>query len=136
VIERHRGQLESRSINVRQQHAAPAVRCEIDPDHLAQAFANVLENAIEAAPEASDIALTSDLLPSGAWRCRLTNGGASIPPEAVARAFEIFFSTKPGATGIGLALAQRIVEAHHGTITLESSATTGTTATIILPPAG
>jgi signal transduction histidine kinase len=52
------------------------------------------------------------------------------------RAFEIFFSTKPDGTGIGLALCHRIIEEHRGTIELESSAEAGTTVTIVLPPAG
>jgi signal transduction histidine kinase len=74
-------------------------------------------------------------MPSGAWRCRLHNAGPAIPPEVVHRVFEIFFSTKSGGTGIGLALCQRIIEEHRGTITLESRAETGTAITISLPPA-
>ncbi len=50
-----------------------------------------------------------------------------------ARASELFYSTKPGGTGIGLALCQRIVEEHRGTIGLESSPESGTTVTIVLP---
>jgi signal transduction histidine kinase len=75
-------------------------------------------------------------MPSGAWRCRLHNAGPAIPHEVVHRVFEIFFSTKSGGTGIGLALCQRIIEEHRGTITLESRAETGTAITITLPPAG
>jgi signal transduction histidine kinase len=72
-------------------------------------------------------------LSTGAWRCRLTNGGPPIPPEMLPRVFELFLSTKPGSTGVGLALAQRIVEEHHGTISIESAAETGTTVTVTLP---
>jgi signal transduction histidine kinase len=47
----------------------------------------------------------------------------------------MFFSTKPGSTGIGLALCQRIIEEHRGTISIESTPELGTAATIVLPPA-
>ena len=67
------------------------------------------------------------------WRCRLHNGGAAIPPDVLPRVFEVFFSTKPGGTGIGLALSQRIVEEHGGTISLDSAPDRGTTASIMLP---
>lgn len=136
VLEKQRGRLESRSLQLRRVPAQVPARCDIDPEHLAQVFVNVLINAIDAAPEATDITLASDVLPSGAWRCRLHNGGSPIPAEVLSRAFEIFFSTKPGASGIGLAICQRIIEEHRGTIVLESTAPAGTTMTIVLPPAG
>ncbi len=135
VLEGQRGRLESRSLQLRRTRADPPARCPIDHEQLAQVFVNVLLNAVDAAPEATDLTLTTATLASGAWRCRLQNGGAPVPPDALRRAFEIFFSTKPGGTGIGLALCQRIIEEHRGTITLDSSAEAGTTVTIVLPPA-
>ena len=134
VLEGQRGQLESRSLQLVRIRAEPPARCAIDAGQMAQVLVNILLNAIEAAPEASDLTLTTATLPGGAWRCRLTNAGPPIPADALARAFEIFFSTKPGGTGIGLALCQRIVDEHHGTIALESG-DSGTTLTIVLPPA-
>ena len=105
-------------------------------DRVSAAIANaLLGNAIDAAVEGSDLTLQTSTLLTGAWRCRLHNGGPAIPPDALARVFEIFFSTKPGGTGIGLALCKRIIEEHGGSITLESSPDSGTTAQIILPPA-
>ena len=135
VLEGQRGLLESRALQLDRTRADPPARCPIDQEQLAQVFVNVLLNAIEAAPEASDLTLSTTTLPSGAWRCRLHNGGALVPPDVLRRAFEIFFSTKPGGTGIGLALCQRIIEEHSGTISLDSSAEAGTTLTIVLPPA-
>ena len=135
VLEGQRGRLESRSLQLQRTRAQPAARCTIDPDQVARVLINVLLNAVDAAPEASDLTLVTTTLPSGAWRCRLHNGGPPIPADALRRAFELFFSTKPDGTGIGLALCQRIVEEHHGTIELESGAESGTTVTIVLPPA-
>ena len=134
VLESQRGRLESRSVQLQRIRAEPSARCSVDVEQIAQVFVNVLFNAIDAAPEASDLTLASATLPTGAWRCRLNNGGDPIPPEVLRRAFELFFSTKPGGTGIGLALCQRIIEEHHGSITLESGPEAGTTVTIALPP--
>ncbi|MBC7842262.1 MAG: PAS domain-containing protein [Gemmatimonadaceae bacterium] len=135
VLEGERGRLESRSLQLHRTRSESPARCAIDAEQLTQVFVNVLLNAVDAAPEASDLTLVTTVLPTGAWRCRLHNGGPPMPSDALRRAFEIFFSTKAGGTGIGLALCQRIIDEHHGTIALESGAESGTTVTIVLPPA-
>ena len=135
VIESERGRLESKSIVVRRTRPESPANVAIDSEQLAHAFRCVLANAVEAAPDASDVTLQSFALPNGGWRCRLTNLGAPIPADVLPRAFEPFLSTKPGATGVGLALTRRIVEEHQGAVTLESRAETGTIVSISLPVA-
>jgi signal transduction histidine kinase len=133
VLEAQRGLLESRALVIHRTRAEHRVRCAIDAEQLGQLFVNLLVNAADAAPEASDLTLASFALPGGGWKCRLHNGGPAIPPEALARAFEIFFSSKPGGTRIGLALCQRIVDEHGGTIAIESASEKGTAVTVMLP---
>jgi signal transduction histidine kinase len=135
VLADQRGLLESRALLLQRTRAEPAARCAIDSPQLAQVLLNVLMNATDAAPEGSDLSLVTSRLSNGTWRCRLQNGGAAIPPDVLPHVFELFFSTKPGSTGIGLALCQRIVAEHGGTISIESTPEFGTTATIELPPA-
>ena len=133
VLQSERGRLESRAIAVRRTRPESGTSMTIDVPQLAHAFRNILSNAVDAAPEATDITLDSTVLPNGTWRCRLTNGGPPIPAEMLPRVFELFLSTKPGSTGVGLALAQRIVEEHDGSIAIHSSAEAGTTVSVSLP---
>jgi signal transduction histidine kinase len=133
VLDAKRGLLESKALAVRHHPAQPRATCPIDSEQIAQVFNNVLANAVDAAPEGSDLALTSTVLPTGAWRCRLHNDGPPIPPDLLPRVFELFSSTKPGGAGVGLALCRRILDDHGGTITIESTADNGTTVTITLP---
>ena len=135
VLEENRGRLESRSLHLDRTRAPAPATSPIDAEQLAKAFQSVLANAIDASPAASDLSLESELLPDGAWRCRLRNAGAAIPSEVLPHVFELFFSTRPGGAGIGLALCQRIIEEHRGTIGIESTAGSGTTVTVLLPGA-
>jgi two-component system sensor histidine kinase PilS (NtrC family) len=64
---------------------------------------------------------------------RVSDNGTGMSPADVKRAFEPFFSTKRGGTGLGLATVYRIVLAHGGRVTLDSSHADGTTVTLTLP---
>jgi signal transduction histidine kinase len=59
--------------------------------------------------------------------------GAGIAPENLAQVFDTFFTTKKNGTGLGLAISRRLVEAHHGTIEVQSKAGRGATFIITLP---
>ena len=133
VLLAKRGLLESKALVVRHHPGEPRSTCDVDAEQIAQVFVNVLANAVDAAPEGSDLTVISSALPGGGWRCQLHNDGPPILPEHLPRIFELFYSTKPGASGVGLALCQRIVADHGGSIALDSVADNGTTVTIILP---
>jgi len=134
VIESNRARMDDAGITFVRRRGNPAVRVPFDAAQLGQVYLNLLVNAIDAAPRGSAITLQSAGLPNGAWRARLHNTGTAIPPEALPRVFEIFYSLKSGGTGIGLALCQRIVEEHAGTISIESQPESGTAITVMLPP--
>jgi signal transduction histidine kinase len=138
VLEGNRALLEMRSLALSRTRARPPggrghAHWLVDREQLAQAFRNVLTNAVDAAPADSDLTLASTVLPDGAWRCTLRNAGPAVPPDALPRVFDLFFSTKQGGTGVGLTISRRIVEDHGGTLALDSGPG-GTTVTITLPP--
>lgn len=133
VLLAKRGLLESKALVMRYRPARPRVASRIDEEQIIQVFVNVLSNAVDAAPEGSDLTLTSVPLTDGRWQCRLHNDGPPVPPDVLPRLFELFFSTKPGGTGLGLPLCERILDDHGGAIAIESMADSGTTVTITLP---
>ncbi|HEX8942301.1 MAG TPA: ATP-binding protein [Gemmatimonadaceae bacterium] len=135
VIENLRGALESRALLVRHTPAHPRALCALDVEQLAQACSHALDNAIEAAPEGSDLTITSTTSTDGGWRSQLHNDGAAIPPDSLPHVFELLFTTKPGHAGIGLAVAHRIVSEHGGTIALDHGDGGGATLTLTLPAA-
>lgn len=136
VLISERGRLESHGLSVSRERAATPARCAFDPELLSQAFINLLANAADAAPEGSRIAIESTTLPGGAWRTRIHNCGARLAPDTIARAFDIFFSTRAGGAGLGLTLCERIIQSHDGTIALEGGPGGGATVTVVLPGAG
>lgn len=132
VIDRHRGDLESRAILAHHAAAETRASCGIDMEHLSRAFSAALTNAIEAASEGSDIDIRSVLTDDGVWVSVVRNDGTPPDDETVARAFEPLMTTKPGHAGIGLAVAHRVVADHGGNVALRADGA-GATLTFTLP---
>lgn len=109
-----------------------------DPIRLGQALDNLVSNAVKFTQEGGHVLVGAEVSDG---RCTLTvsDDGIGIPKAEQARLFERFFRSSnasdnviPG-TGLGLTIARAIVEAHGGTIDLESSPNSGTTARISIP---
>ena len=88
-------------------------------------------NAEQAMPQGGELTVQA-CGEDGGVRLDLIDTGKGMPPEA-AKVFRPFFTTKPGGTGLGLPTTKRIVEAHGGTIDVQSEAGRGTKFTIRLP---
>jgi two-component system, NtrC family, sensor kinase len=101
-------------------------RALADEAQLRQVFLNLLRNSREAMPEGGTLKVASRAV-DGTVEVTIADSGAGIPPDVQARLFEPFFSTKSGGTGLGLALARQILEAHGGSIACASTASEGTT---------
>ncbi len=108
----------------------------IDPDGLHQVFMNLLGNAMDAVEnEKGLIRLVSRFdAENNQSIIQVIDNGSGIAPNIVPHLFELFHSTKGNrGTGLGLAVARKIVEEHEGTITVQSKPTEGSTFTIRLP---
>jgi signal transduction histidine kinase len=103
-----------------------------DGEKIKQALLNVIKNALEAMPDGGRIEVQTDLH-DGMAVIRIADSGPGIPATDLPLIFEPFFTRKGAGTGLGLSITQRIVEEHHGRITVESMAGRGTSFTILLP---
>jgi signal transduction histidine kinase len=110
-----RPQLEPRGIRVETHFDAGADRVRGNPEMLQGALVNLLLNAVEAMPGGGVIYVSTESH-AGHVRARVEDDGPGIQAGEHERIFTPFFTTKSGGTGLGLALAQRTVEEHGGTI--------------------
>lgn len=103
-----------------------------DGDKLRQAFLNIVINALQATPAGGSVTIGISHDDTG-HAIRFSDTGPGIAADALERIFEPFFTTKPDGTGLGLAVTRKIVEAHGGTLTVDSEVGNGTTVVVRLP---
>lgn len=118
----------------------------VDPEQMKQVLLNLVQNAIEAVTEAhSKGQQDKPSVSLKGWRARTGDGTERVFLEVtdngiglaavdnIERIFEPFYTTKPGGTGMGLAIAAKICEAHGGSIEVRSTPAAETVFTVILP---
>ncbi len=110
----------------------PGVLALFDLELIKQVLMNIILNAIQAAPSGSEVAVTCSER-GGAAVIEVHDDGPGISREDAGRIFDPFFSTKDRGTGLGLAISARIMEAHRGTIRVESGPGRGTSFLLSLP---
>lgn len=104
-----------------------------DPFRLGEVFTNLIRNALDATPENGTVDVWGETDATGRVRVFVRNPGTGISPELRERIFHPFFTTKSRGTGLGLPIARQIVEAHRGSLRLETGSSSATTFVVELP---
>src|SRR3954447_18213853 len=119
-------------------------KAEVDAAQIEQVVNALMLNAREAMPHGGTVRVrarivvfeeyTNAPLPSGRYiKVSITDRGPGIPEELTTKIFDPYFTTKPTASGLGLAISYSIVKKHGGLLLLENSSSEGSTFTFYLP---
>ncbi len=106
----------------------------VDPDQCASVLGNLLVNALDATPPGGRVGVGASGT-GGGVRVTVTDTGPGIDPSVADRMFRPFATTKPTGTGLGLAVARRIVQEHGGSLTAANRPGGGACFTVTLPAA-
>jgi signal transduction histidine kinase len=129
------GEIQKRGAQVEIEDRSAGARIRIDPPQMNQLLLNLAQNALNAVEEAG----RRPVLKLAAYRqgpvvcLELADNGVGMTEEEQAKIFELFYSTRKGGTGLGLAVVDRIARAHGGRLNIRSVKGMGTTVVLELP---
>jgi signal transduction histidine kinase len=111
---------------------------EMDPERIEQVFVNLVSNALKYTDAEGVVSLSGGTVENGRVVVRVSDTGIGIAPEYQAMIFDEFARVRPNSagrpgSGLGLAIARRILEAHGGDISVNSTPGQGSTFTVRLP---
>jgi signal transduction histidine kinase len=136
VLQRCQPQIQENKIITSFQYEDQLPLLQVDGQRLEQVFTNLIINATQAMRAGGQLKVNVTRLPDqeeDKIQITVTDTGSGIPAEVQQRIFEPFFTTKARGTGLGLSIARRIIEEHHGAITVETKENQGTSFIIQLP---
>jgi signal transduction histidine kinase len=123
---------DNRSITIRtaiDDHLPPIA---MDRDRLAQAFENLLSNAIQYTPEGRTVVVSARAIGDNI-ECTVADDGPGFHENETRLVFEPFYTRRPGGTGLGLSIVERVVTEHEGTVTAANRPNGGAIVTVRLP---
>jgi PAS domain S-box-containing protein len=118
------------------EHGLRTASCEADRFRLTQVFRNILDNALAACHDPVQIDVDwseAEFGGESAVRVIVADNGPGLTPEQRSKLFEPFFTTKTQGTGLGMAIAKRIVDAHGGGISVDGHDGPGGRIIVTLP---
>lgn len=117
------------------QNAAPTMQVVGNKDALVSALGNLVTNSLQIIPQGAELDFNVQTTESGDIELRLRDNGPGIPDAVRERIFDPFFTTRSGGTGLGLAVVQATLRAHHGDVQVETPESGGTEFVMHLPNA-
>jgi len=117
---------ERHKVTIERQPSQEPLPVRIDSDLVKQAILNIVLNGVQAMPEGGTLRITSKREGEGAL-VSIRDQGGGIPENIRDKVFNLYFTTKSGGSGIGLAMAYRVVQLHHGSVEFTSIMEHGTT---------
>lgn len=127
-----RQQVLSKPIKIELQQSPELAEVEHDSDQIHQVLLNLLLNAVQAMDGAGTVRVVIGSHDDWA-SVSVTDSGRGIPEQNLSQIFRPFYTTKGNGTGLGLSLARRIVEEHHGRIEVSSVVGKGSKFEVLLP---
>lgn len=138
IVRKFQGIAKDNEINLNATISEEITNFPFDPDRIEQVLTNLIDNAIRHTPKGGYVTLT--IFPNeNGIRIKVKDSGSGIPAEDLPFVFERFYKADKArtrgraGTGLGLAIAKNIIDAHHGTISVQSKLGNGTTFSFILP---
>jgi two-component system sensor histidine kinase HydH len=116
-----RPQFEAHGVVLREQPAPFLPMVDLDEGLIRQALMNILMNAVQILKNGGTVTVETGIAADGGVFVAITDDGPGIPASDRERIFEVFYSSRPGGTGLGLPIAARILQVHGGRIAVEGS---------------
>ena len=132
VLDFFQPQADSSGIELIRYLESDLAHVRVDPESLQAALLNLILNAQQALPDGGHLMVRSRTTP-GRVAIDLIDNGVGMDTATLNRAFDPFYSTKSGGSGLGLPTTRKIIEAHGGTLSVQSEPGRGTQFTIELP---
>jgi signal transduction histidine kinase len=125
-------ELSTRNVTLVSRMPQEPLLANVDADLLKQAVLNVIQNGAQAMPEGGKLEITLEEDSLNAV-LRVADEGIGIPEEIREKIFDLYFTTRAGGSGIGLAMTYRILQLHHGGVEVQSKADRGTEFLLRIP---
>ena len=147
VVATHKGTAQERGVRIDTRYRNGALPVSVDVNQIKQVFLNIMLNAFDAMDAGGTLTISTERAPprsrvdlnlegfgdSPRVNIKFEDTGRGIDPGQLDRIFEVYYTSKSAGTGLGLPIAQQIVEKHGGVISVESTPGKGAAFTLTLP---
>lgn len=116
---------ERQGVRIAREIPAQPLRVKVDADLVKQALLNVVLNGVQAMPQGGVLTLGAARI-GLEFEIYVCDQGPGIPPDLRDKVFDLYFTTKPSGSGIGLAMTYRVMQLHNGSVEFDSYAGQGT----------